>query len=113
VVPNNRDFFPKLKAILNGQDVKNVVIGVPFSMDGSESESTKATREFISNIKEAFPERNIFTYDERLTTQEAKRNLSSPCPSGRRGKPNDAEAARIILQGFLDKQKNDRKGKIF
>jgi len=78
-----------------------MVVGLPISMDGRQSASTRAAQEFTAKLRRAFPNQNIFTYDERLTTQEAKRNVPSRTP-------DDAEAARIILQGFLDKQ---RKGK--
>jgi putative Holliday junction resolvase len=101
VIPNDRNFIPSLQKIVQDSEIKNMVVGLPISMDGRQSASTRAAQEFTAKLRRAFPNQNIFTYDERLTTQEAKRNVPSRTP-------DDAEAARIILQGFLDKQ---RKGK--
>lgn len=98
VVPNNLNFFSALEKLIEDNDIQNIVLGIPISMDGKESASTQTAQEFEAKLRNVFPSQNIFTYDERLTTKEAKRNLPSR-------KPDDAEAARIILQGYLDKQK--------
>jgi len=104
VVPNDRNFVPNLQKLVRDNEIQNIVVGLPLSLNGSRSASTQAAQEFTAKLREAFPDQNIATYDERLTTQEAKRNVPS-------GTPDDAEAARIILQGFLDKQRKDEQGK--
>jgi putative holliday junction resolvase len=97
VIPNDRDLFPALEKLIEENNIQNIVLGIPISMNGKVSASTRAAQEFAVELKKYFPNQYIFTYDERLTTQEAKRNVSSR-------EPDDAEAARIILQGYLDKQ---------
>lgn len=102
IVANDKNFYAKLKEIIEENSIKNVVIGIPISMDGGKSDSTKRALEFVSEIKRRFSDLEIFTYDERMTSREARKNLP-------KRKPDDAEAARIILQGFLDKSKNTKK----
>jgi len=99
ILLNDKNFFPKLTKMLAEHEITSVVVGIPISMNGKISESTDSALEFVSVIRNKFPDKKIFTYDERLTTKEARKNLPSRSL-------DDAEAARIILQGFLDKQKN-------
>lgn len=99
IVPNDKIFIQYLTKLIKENNIKKIVIGTPVSMNGGTSLSTESALQFASIIRKQFPDVKVFTYDERLTSKEARRNLPSR-------KPDDAEAARIILQGFLDKQKN-------
>jgi len=105
IIPNDKNFFAELMKIMQKHDITNVVVGIPISMSGGFSDSTESALEFVSAIRNKFPDKKIFTYDERLTTKEARKNLPSRSL-------DDAEAARIILQGFLDKQKNTQRKNI-
>jgi len=98
IMPNVQEFFSALGKLIEENDIQSLVVGTPVSLNGQESDSTRSALEFTARLRENFPAQHIYSYNERLTTQEAKRNLPSR-------KPDDAEAARIILQGFLDKQK--------
>ncbi len=98
ILPNDGSFFSRLSQILEESQIDCLVVGIPISMDGSQSNRTKKTRDFIRQLKRHFPTLSVETSDERLSTAEAKRNL-------KKGKADDAEAARIILQSFLDRKK--------
>ncbi len=98
ILPNDGGLFESLNKVIQENEIECLVIGVPISMDGSQSIRTKATLDFIQKIKGRFPALLIETMDERLSTSEAKRNLRGS------GGEDDAEAARIILQSFLDRK---------
>lgn len=98
ILSNDRIFFDLLAEIIRENEVSCVVVGLPVSMDGSHSYRTQKTLEFIQKLKECFPVISVEALDERLSTAEAKRNLA-------KGQADDAEAARIILQSFLDRRK--------
>jgi len=95
---NSKNILTELRRIIEENSVKIIVVGLPLSMNGDYSPATKTTLNFISKVRREFPDGKVFSYDERLTSQEAKRNLPPRAP-------DDSESARIILQGFLDSQK--------
>jgi putative Holliday junction resolvase len=99
ILPNDGSFFKNLEGIIRDNEIECIVIGVPISMDSSQSIRTKKTLDFIQKVKQRFPSLSIETADERLSTREAKRNLKGS------DSEDDAEAARIILQSFLDRKK--------
>jgi len=99
IVYNDKSLIENLANIISSNEIGVIVVGLPISMSGKKSASTDLTLEFIEKIEKIFPNQKIFSYDERMTSQEARKNLPSQ-------KFDDIEAARIILQGFLDKQKN-------
>ena len=95
ILSNNGVFFSILEKLIKDNEVEKIVVGLPISMSGNPSAQTKIVEGFIEQLKKKtnIP---IEKYDERLTSTEAKRNLPPKVK-------DDAEAARIILQGYLDK----------
>ena len=88
--------------IISQQQVKQIIVGLPWSMDGSigkQAEKVKAfTQRLCSHIEVPVEFR-----DERLTTVSAKRlRQAVNTKKGRKKPPDDAIAAALILQGFLD-----------
>ena len=63
----------KLRAILAAQSVKGLVIGLPLSLDGSDSPRTQSVRAFARNVENlGLP---ILLWDERWSTQAVTRTL--------------------------------------
>lgn len=85
-----------------------IVIGKPINMNGSEGEKARLCMEFGELISK-YTDIPIVYYDERLTTVEAHRILGE---SGIRAKNRknivDSLAAEIILQDYMDMQKNKK-----
>ncbi|MFQ5493327.1 MAG: Holliday junction resolvase RuvX [Candidatus Dojkabacteria bacterium] len=73
-----------------------VVVGVPYGWKGKDSPQTESVRDFISALEGEIGV-SVETWDESYSTQRAERGAK-----GRRKKNSDSEAARIILQEFLD-----------
>jgi len=85
-----------------------IVIGDPVNMDGSRGEKSRLCHEF-GNMVSAHTDIKIEFFDERLTTVMAHTILGN---SGIRAKNRkdvvDSLSAEIILQGYMDKQKNKK-----
>ena len=85
---------------------KKIVIGLPKNMDGTEGERAEVIRAFAAILKEltAIP---IDVYDERMSTMVAYRYLSATETFGKKRKEAiDTLSAEIILQSYIDKERN-------
>lgn len=94
-----------LLKIINEQDVKVVVIGLPINMDGTTGPRVEFTYEFANELKKHTSAKIEFL-DERLTTMVAERVLISADVSRQKRKNViDKLAATIILQDYLNTHK--------
>lgn len=88
---------------------KKIIVGLPRNMDGSEGDRAKTVRIFASMLSE-MTDIPIDFYDERMSTMAAYRFLDGSETFGKRRKEKiDALSAEIILQGYLDREKNQKK----
>ena len=106
---NNYDeLLDKLSKIVESRKVDSFVLGNPLNLDGSISKRSEITFEFKKLLEEKFG-KDVFMQDERLSTVEAERMLISNDEKRKnRKKVIDKVAATIILQGYLDRSKNER-----
>ena len=101
----NRTKFTKdklaLAQFIAQQQVKGIVIGLPFNLDGSESPRSQSSRAFAGNLADlGFP---ILLWDERWSTQAVTRTLlEADASRARRDVLIDKMAASYILQGAID-----------
>lgn len=81
--------------LVDEHDVDRIVVGLPVSLDGTENEQARLTREFCREVSEmvAVP---VETYDERLTTRMAQASRRAGA-----GASEDSLAAAHLLEGFL------------
>ena len=92
-----------LKELLQTHGIQTVVIGMPRNMDGTYGPSAEKVREFIAQIQPHLSAK-IVALDERLTTAQASRGLSSIGLSQKDlRKKVDSSSACLILQQFLDR----------
>ena len=83
-------------------EVTRAVVGLPLNMDGTEGPSARLARSFAPRLATALGV-PVDLFDERLSTFEAEDRLRSRGVSARDMKGLvDAEAAAVILQGWLD-----------
>ncbi len=88
--------------IVSHNQVKQIIVGLPRSMDGSLGKQAEKVAAFTQKLRE-HTEVPVEFRDERLTTVSARR-LMLPLntrKAGRKGR-YDAPAAALILQGYLD-----------
>jgi putative Holliday junction resolvase len=84
-----------------------VVVGVPYSLDGTVGPAAQRMLEEIRELGDALSVR-VETYDERLSTVTAERNLMEQNLDARKRRTVvDMVAASVILQGWLDAQAED------
>jgi putative holliday junction resolvase len=90
--PDSRRGRARLRALVRELGAERVVVGLPLTLAGSDSEQTARTREFARALDEALPV-PVELYDERLTTRLAART------GGRSSE--DSRAAAHLLEGWL------------
>ena len=90
-----------LRALVQAQQVRGVVVGLPLNLDGSDSPRTQSVRAFARNLASlGLP---VLLWDERWSTQAVTRTLiAADASRARRAELVDKMAAAYILQGALD-----------
>ena len=79
-----------------------VVLGLPYGLDGGETDSTGQVRRLLARLQPKIPV-PIELWDERLTTARALRAIREQGGSTRGRKAEvDALAAAVLLQHYLD-----------
>lgn len=101
----NRKDIAHLLDLARCEDVSEILVGMPFSLDGSEGPQAQKVGRFVEALK-AETDIRVTTWDERLTTVSAERALIEGNVSrAKRKKTIDRVAAALILQGYLDSKR--------
>ena len=88
--------------IIRQKQVERVIVGLPLSMDGSLSKQAEKVKAFTQRLCEQ-TQVPVDYRDERLTTVMAERLVQAAGnKKGGRKARHDAQAAALILQGYLD-----------
>ena len=96
----------QLQEIVKEREVTVLVIGLPYTMDGTIGHQAKQVQKFAQKVSEAL-ELPIEYVDERLTSHEAEMQLKTQKRFSSYNKGLiDRQAAAIILQQWLDEQRN-------
>jgi putative Holliday junction resolvase len=90
-----------LRAFAGREHIAGLVVGLPLSMDGSDSPRTQSVRAFARNLA---PLRlPVLLWDERWSTQAVERAMiAADVSRAKRAEKVDSLAAAHILQGALD-----------
>ncbi len=93
-----------LQEIIKSEHIVQIVVGIPYTMQGTHSQKTDSMLHIVDQLKESM-KIPIITVDERLTTKMAHQALHAvgKKPSKQRDKV-DQIAAVFILQSYLDGQ---------
>lgn len=87
-------------------DVREIVVGLPRNMDGSEGEKALLCRQFAENLQKLV-EVPVTLWDERQTTMQAAQYLNATNVRGQKRKNViDEVAATIILESYLAFRRN-------
>ena len=88
--------------LINQHQVERVIVGMPYSMDGSLGRQAKKVEAFTQELSSRADVPVEFR-DERLTTVSARRlKKEAGTKKSRQRLDYDAMAAALILQGYLD-----------
>lgn len=95
----------EISRLVQENDVREIVVGLPLNMNGTYSAKTKEVVEFVDELSKAV-KTPVKTWDERLTSMQAERVLLEANASRAKRKiVTDKLAAQIILQSYLDSRK--------
>ena len=86
-------------AIITQHQVGQIIVGLPRSMDGSIGKQAEKVIAFVQKLS-SHTEVPVEFRDERLSTVAAKRLIQAA--NTRKKTQDDAIAAALILQGYLD-----------
>ena len=105
VYQSRKNLIAILKEIISQQNVKKIILGLPLTMKGSDSDKTIDVRKFGAELENQIDIPLVF-FDERLTSIQAQQIIRQfgKKPSKHRAKI-DQIAAGILLQTYLDQEK--------
>jgi putative Holliday junction resolvase len=97
----------RIKTIIEDREVTVLVVGLPYSIDGTIGFQAKQVQKFASKISRIL-ELPVEYVDERLTSVEAIEQLKAQKRFSTRDKGAiDRQAAVIILQQWLDMRRRE------
>jgi putative Holliday junction resolvase len=90
-----------LRTFLQREHAVGLVVGLPLSMDGSDSPRTQSVRAFARNLVPL--QMPLLLWDERWSTQAVERAMiDADVSRAKRAEKVDSLAAAHILQGAID-----------
>ena len=99
--------FQSISSLVAKYQVHRIVIGLPFSMNGSVGIQATKVKSFTEKLAE-YVKVQIEYYDERLSTVAVDRLMKAADSKKRKHREHrDAAAAAYILQGYLDSLKKE------
>lgn len=93
LAPDTRRGLARVRALIAESGAERVVVGLPLSLSGGDTEQTRAARDFAARLQTtiAIP---VELYDERFTTRIAAERGG--------GASEDSRAAAVLLETWLD-----------
>lgn len=91
-----------IRKLSEKNNVKTIVVGYPYNMNGTKGERARMTDIFIEKLENVIPFAKILKLDERLTTTVAKNTMRELNVKNRKKKKiEDIIAATVLLQNYL------------
>jgi putative Holliday junction resolvase len=94
--PGTKRGFAALRLLVRDREVERVIVGLPLSLQGGDSEQTRETREFARQLSLRLGEEiPVEMHDERFTTRLAQ-SMEGPFNTS-----EDSRAAAHLLESWL------------
>lgn len=107
-----RQTLARIEELIVEYEVEKIVLGLPKNMNASEGMRVELTEEFKEKLERRTGLPVVF-WDERLTTVAAdKTMMEAGIRRENRKDYVDMIAASLILQGYLDRCRNEQEGTI-
>jgi putative Holliday junction resolvase len=113
---NNKGVFEEILKLVINENVSRIIIGHPLNFKSESTHSTVHVTEFYNKLKAKCLQNKlsveIVFLDERFTSSIAQHNISESGLSKKKRSDKgllDSEAARIILEDYLKKEKNQNR----
>lgn len=97
---SDRNAIAEIKKIAKENNVKKIIVGLPYNMDGSIGFQGENCIKFGNLLEDEF---EVIFEDERLSSEEAEENLRRRKVDFKKNKGLvDMESACVILQDYLN-----------
>lgn len=113
---NSSSDYRRVADLAHKRDFDSIIVGMPYTVRGEMGPQAMIVEEFIREL-ESYVALPITPWDERFTSVEADQILRRPRPNRSRAEARrynagvqDATAAVLILQGFLDSRVQIQEG---
>lgn len=94
--------FDELTEIIVEEAIEAIVVGLPLSLDGEDTMTTRQARNFAQSLGRR-TDVPIHMMDERLTSAQAEEELNAANLRGKKRKMAlDSQAAVVILRSWLE-----------
>ena len=97
ILPNAKSIFSAIKKLAADHNCETIVVGLPRDINGNDTAQTTKARAFAGELSDK-TDLHIIMYDEFMTTQRARENLTG---KGNAKTKVDADAAAILLHDYL------------
>jgi len=102
---NLKTLLNEIDYIVKKKSVESIVLGIPIGLNGRETKQTKKVILFSKKLSKFIVP--IYFEDERFSSLTAKKSLiKEKIKTGYNKELVDQRSAAIILQSFLDRNKN-------
>ena len=95
--PDTKKGMQRVAALVREREAERVVVGLPLSLSGEDSDQTRAAREFAERLANHVRPVPVDLYDERFTTRIAAQ------AGGRAAE--DSRAAAVLLESWLQSRR--------
>lgn len=99
---DSTDVVTAVARLVDEQAISEVVVGLPLTLAGDESDQTRTTRDFVRRLRQALTV-PVTEWDERLSSREAAQAVKGS--ARRKAGDLDSAAASVILQAVLDSRR--------
>jgi len=94
--PGSKAGLRALRELVEQREVERVVVGLPLSLSGGDSDQTREARAFVDKLRHALGDlAPVELYDERFTTAIAQQTGMGG------GTAEDSRAAAVLLDDWL------------
>jgi len=94
-----KDLDALLSETIEAENITTIVVGLPRTMRGTESEQTKKVREYAKKLEKKFQMVRWELWDERLSSKRAEKTKKRKTPDAK--KESHSVAAAFILDSYL------------
>ena len=107
VLDNDENLKRNLLEIVRENEIKKIIIGLPYTLKGTKGCQAKIVEDFIENILKNIAEETsteIIEIDERFTSKISEK-LTSVKTGKKSGKVIDSIAAAVLLNDYIEREK--------
>mgnify|MGYP006268932747 CR=1 FL=1 len=109
---SKQEDFEEIIRVIDQFKIGKIVVGLPKNMNGTLGKQAETILQWIKAIREKV-DLPVVTWDERFSTVEASKILlEADLSRAKRKKAIDKLAAVIILQGYIEKDRNQNDGSL-